>query len=367
MANDRSWLEREIERVELRPFTLEGFHRRRQRKERNRRIGTAVVALAVAAAGIGGLVGSFSSGTVPAGDPRSPFVGTWVSTDIDGSAQTMVVGASGSEAVEVVVHDDRATVCSGAPSTMTGTGRLAGASELVIPLSVLTCHDGSEPKTESGPPVEELLRNITFVHDPESDSLTDNFEVVWVPVAEDPSPEPAVAKPYSVLDGEVTFVAVAPPWEPSFAGWDHGPTMTTLLLYDRYEERLAVVADPLPIETGCREGPAPADAGALARSIRSDPDLVSTEPVAAEIGGIEALRIDVMAAAGASACRDEGAPQVVTETGLYRGHRMRLYLLDLPGGSARILAIAISAPEARFERVVEAAAPVMDSFEFGTG
>ena len=46
------------------------------------------------------------------------------------------------------------------------------------------------------------------------------------------------------------------------------------------------------------------------------------------------------------------------------GHRMRLYLLDLPGGSPQILAIAISAPEASFERVVGAAAPMMDSFEF---
>ena len=44
---------------------------------------------------------------------------------------------------------------------------------------------------------------------------------------------------------------------------------------------------------------------------------------------------------------------------------MRLYLLDLPEGmSARILAIAISAPESEFERVVEAATPILDSFEF---
>ena len=28
MANDRSILERQMERVELRPFTLDGFHRR---------------------------------------------------------------------------------------------------------------------------------------------------------------------------------------------------------------------------------------------------------------------------------------------------------------------------------------------------
>ena len=46
---------------------------------------------------------------------------------------------------------------------------------------------------------------------------------------------------------------------------------------------------------------------------------------------------------------------------------MRLYLIDLPEGSAtRILAIAVVAPEARFEAVLEAAAPIIESIEFHT-
>jgi hypothetical protein len=47
---------------------------------------------------------------------------------------------------------------------------------------------------------------------------------------------------------------------------------------------------------------------------------------------------------------------------------MRLYLLDLPGGSsARILAIAFVAPEARFETVLEEdQGPILDSVEFHT-
>jgi hypothetical protein len=52
-----------------------------------------------------------------------------------------------------------------------------------------------------------------------------------------------------------------------------------------------------------------------------------------------------------------------TPVDLPLGHRMRLYLLDLSRRSARILAIAISAPEDRFEQVPEAAAPIVDSFE----
>ena len=47
--------------------------------------------------------------------------------------------------------------------------------------------------------------------------------------------------------------------------------------------------------------------------------------------------------------------------------RGRLYVLDLPGGSARALAIWITAPDTAFERAVEAAAPVLESFEFHTG
>lgn len=121
----------------------------------------------------------------------------------------------------------------------------------------------------------------------------------------------------------MTFAA-AHPWGYSFAGWQFGPFMETLLLDSEYEQRFQVHADPRPVETGCRKGPATADAEALAESIRSDPDLD-------------------------------------------RGERMRLYLLDLPVGSGRILAIAISAPEASFEHVVEAAEPIVDSFEFHTG
>jgi hypothetical protein len=52
-------------------------------------------------------------------------------------------------------------------------------------------------------------------------------------------------------------------------------------------------------------------------------------------------------------------------TGHATGDWMRLYLFDVPEGtSMRILAIAIIAPESRFERAVEAAAPVVDSVEF---
>lgn len=594
------------------------------------------------------LVPSFSSGPQPASDPRSPFLGTWVTTDLDGSTPTMMIQGSGSEDVEMLVRDDLASVCSGAPSTTTGTGRVEGSVELVIPSPVLTCDDGSQPESMSGPPLEEQLQNLTFVHDPRTDALTDNLGAVWGRVGgEDPSPEPtisedmwpqssleevreaqeladvgdprytwqvdpelaaqqadpgetqivarflreklgwqefrwgvgghggesgegtyegvfircapgltnplypndpeggqcaptidefryetvkinlaqlglrgpsglwvvarwvmlppsdkpmtngeenfsqrqieqvappsdeeatallqaflqaridgegaqeflsypadgeipllyattagapyerseiellegpgwplgqrefkvrlfaeggktvveqfievdrdetgrlvleyssgsgpsqpattengaAVALPYEFLDGEVTFEA-APPWDYSSAGWEFSPTLTTLLLDGNHEERLVVLADPRPIETSCVNGPAPDDAEALAESLRSDPDLEATKPMPVRIAGIEALQMDVLAAARGNLCAEVGVPAVVaggTATGLEPGQRMRLYLIDYPGGSAQVRAIAVIAPEDRFETVLEAATPIVDSFEFHTG
>jgi hypothetical protein len=154
---------------------------RRRRRDRNRRIRTAVVALVVAGVTIGGLLRMISSSSVPAADPRDAFLGTWVSTDVDGSTQTMSVRASEDGAVEVTAHDDSASECSRAPSTMRGTGRLQSSTRLVIPYPVLTCDDGSEPEALSGPPLEEQLRDLT---------LTDNFGGIW---ERDPSPEPTTS------------------------------------------------------------------------------------------------------------------------------------------------------------------------------
>jgi len=98
----------------------------------------------------------------------------------------MTIWLSEEGAVRVVVHDDgyvggdlSADVCGGAPLTITGIGRFQGTTELVIPSPVLTCDDGSDLEPFS-PPVEEFLRNLTFVHHPEYDTLTGSVDdVVW--------------------------------------------------------------------------------------------------------------------------------------------------------------------------------------------
>lgn len=123
----------------------------------------------------------------------SPFVGTWVTTDDDGSTPTVTFQVSSDRAVEMDVVDDYASVCSGAPSTMTGTGRLEGDTVVVIPVPTYTCDDGTEPQALRGPPLHEQLLDLTFTYDSQSDTLTDNFDAVWHREgAEDPSPGPTV-------------------------------------------------------------------------------------------------------------------------------------------------------------------------------
>jgi hypothetical protein len=454
------------------------------------------------------LLPNLSSGPPPASAPQSPFLGTWVTTDFDGSTPTMVIQASEDEDLEILAHDDFASVCSGAPSTMIGTGGLEGSAELVIPSPVLTCDDGSQPEALSGPPLEEQLQNLTFTHDPGTDTLTDNFGSVWTREdVEIPSPEPTtpplseaevtellngfleariageaakqylevpeedipllyatssgapyeraefepvlgiewpygwmgfkvrlfagetvveqlfftgrppvlgldyqpdgfatdiapttedgqpVAVPYSIFDGEVTLLAAHPWVFGNIVGWliPEGPGVgpTTDGGERRDWDHLVLMADIRQVAADCQTGPVPVDAEALAESIRSYPDLEATAPVAVNVGGTEALMMDVKMAAGAGICVttdpggdiDSGVLSLLLDldsysihvpanaasgvaTGFATGDWMRLYLFDAPEGSSmRILTIAIIAPEASFERAVEAAAPVVESVE----
>ena len=175
----------------------------------------------------------------------------------------------------------------------------------------------------------------------------------------------AVPVPYSLFDGEVTLFMTYP-WRADYSD-DEGSRFNLInfppFSGDEFEGALQLLG-PGPVRNGCQQGPAPADAQALARSIRSNPVFEATAPVAVSVGGIPALRMDVTTAL--SNCASD-APPTVAEVVLWSGLRIRLYLLDLPqGSSARILAIAFIAQKESFERVVESAAPIVDSIEFHT-
>ena len=138
----------------------------------------------------------------------------------------------------------------------------------------------------------------------------------------------------------------------------------------------------MPVGTGCETDAAPVDAQAWAERILSDPDFEATEPTPIRIAGVGALQMDVAPAPGASICDSGGGlgepvlftsaePHLGPGSGLWRsqvdlwhGNSYRVYLLDVPAGSSRILAVVVSAEPRMFELVIEAAVPILDSFEF---
>jgi hypothetical protein len=375
---------------------------RRRRRDRNRRVGTVVVAMVVAATATGVVARAFmwGGGTRPADQGPNGFVGEWASADYNhylgarvASRQTMTLSAGEDGVLHITAHDDQigmsylsvltrdVPVCSThSATTMTGTGRIEDQTTLVVPSPVLACDDGSDPHIPANE--EEGLSSYTLVLDPATDRLYDNLGVAWNQGAPpenwaDPSTEAGVAGPgtFAMLHGEVTFRATEP-WN------DHVESYIDPRLFflvgpggQRGPTGIEILVNPLPPATPCDSLRVPPSADELVEAIRSDPDLEVTSPVTERVGGIDALRMDVVAAPGASIapCGGAGVPVVSVPGrgawgGVGPGRLGRLYVLDLPGGSARTLAILITAPEAAlFERAVEAAAPVLDSLEFHTG
>ena len=115
---------------------------------------------------------------------------------------------------------------------------------------------------------------------------------------------------------------------------------------------------------------APADAAAIAQQVIADPNFETTAPVAARVGGVEAVSVDVALAPGGEAC-GVGMIEIsrwIHTIGWEPGWRLRLYLVDLPEGmSVQTLAITVVAPEERFDEVIAETAPIIESIEFHPG
>ncbi len=201
-------------------------------------------------------------------------------------------------------------------------------------------------------------QRFLVVRDQEQLGLVNGHVYTYPPTTENGQSVPAL---YGILDGEVTFTA-APPWR---LLWADDPTSMTL--NNRQNENVLVTADPLPAGAGCERGPAAADAESLARGIAADPDFETIGTTQVRIAGVDGLQIDldVVASPRNDVCFWRGfvlEVQGTVEAG-YGEFRMRLYLIDYPGESAQVLAIAIIAPEEVFERELEEATPILDSLE----
>ena len=132
----------------------------------------------------------------PSATPASPFVGDWEATDPppDSSHLTMEVVALPNDTYGLTIRDDFASVCSGAPSTMTGVAKTREPRTIVIAQPEFVCDDGSEAQALSGPPLLEQLRNLGFTYDPQRDEVQDSVGLVWSRAAVGPTAPPSNAE-----------------------------------------------------------------------------------------------------------------------------------------------------------------------------
>jgi hypothetical protein len=161
---------------------------------------------------------------------------------------------------------------------------------------------------------------------------------------EDGQPVPML---FAQFDGEVTYSS------PSPYSMDVG------------DDGLIDFTDPAVFWSECARGPVPADAAAFAQAVIADPNFETTAPVAARVGGVEAVAIDVALSPTSRVCPAYRTDAQRWIHALEPGKRLRLFLVDLPEGmSMRTLAITVMAPVARFDDVVADATPIIDSIEF---
>lgn len=98
-----------------------------------------------------------------------PFDGVWASTDVDGSEQTLTVSGAAPATRSVTLFDESASVCGGAPAQLTGPGAVNGTSLDVT--GPLTCRPGGNQL--------RVRISVTWTYDASTDTLTDQFGVVW--------------------------------------------------------------------------------------------------------------------------------------------------------------------------------------------
>ena len=109
-------------------------------------------------------------GAPPAAAARGELAGTWTSIDTDGSNQTLTITGSGTHAYAMSLFDESATaLCDGGPALANGSARLDG--EDLFLRAAATCVPG-------GNRLRGVIE-IVFTYDAATDTLTDNFGVVW--------------------------------------------------------------------------------------------------------------------------------------------------------------------------------------------
>lgn len=190
MTDYRSVLERDLSRVGSPEFDLGDVARRRNRKQRNRRIGTAALALAIAAVSIAGVVRAFHFASAPQpADESQPIV----AIPIDLGANYVAVGEgsvwiSGPDGVSRVDQATNGVVASfpGQTSRYTGTSIAVGEGA-VWAFEGINERGGAASIVRIDPETNEVAATIQTDLVPHFDGgagpglwgITTGFESVW--------------------------------------------------------------------------------------------------------------------------------------------------------------------------------------------
>jgi len=157
-------------------------------------------------------------------------------------------------------------------------------------------------------------------------------------------------------------------------------------------DRLFFMSDPTWVGTNCKTvdpGDFESHTRALVEAIQADTGVEATDPVPVTVGPYEGQMLDVKLPAGSTVCwnvddkgNDSDNPGILYPLvdrnsgfdiggghgkGKATGEWIRLYVFDVPATSGmQWLVISVVAPEATFQRAVDAAQPVVDSIQINS-
>ena len=106
-----------------------------------------------------------------------PFVGKWNSIDTDGSYQILTIGGGSGNSYHVRVYDFGASTCGIDPET--GEILYTASIEGVLSLSNGILSGTLPLYCQTAPPTFDSDAFLQFTYDPATDTLVDNFGVVW--------------------------------------------------------------------------------------------------------------------------------------------------------------------------------------------
>lgn len=105
----------------------------------------------------------------PAIAAQGELAGTWTSIDSDGSNQTLTITGSGNRVYAISLFDDAASLCGGDPALAQGAGRVDDG-QLSTRVAAVCLPKGNRLRG---------VIDIGFSYDEGTDTLTDDFGIVW--------------------------------------------------------------------------------------------------------------------------------------------------------------------------------------------